>query len=244
MKGHVLILAGTREARLVCAACGGLDVLASLAGVTREPRALGVPVRVGGFGGEAGFRAALEGVAAVLDATHPFAVRISARAAAVCGEVGLPYLRLSRAEWTTEPGWRRHADAAAAARALPDGARVLLVTGPGSVGAFLGWGLRLWCRRVDDAPPQPGVEWLVGLPGGARDERETMERLGVMHLVTKNSGGERGKLDAARALGVAVHMIDRPPSPQGAVAGEETHDIDRAIAFVRAHASPLPDHRH
>ena len=34
-------------------------------------------------------------------------------------------------------------------------------------------------------------------------------------LVTKNSGGDatRAKLDAARALGIAVVMVERPPEP-------------------------------
>ncbi len=237
--GRVLILAGTREARAVCAAGAGLDVLASLAGATRAPRDLGVPTRFGGFGGEEGFRAAMAGVRAVLDATHPFATAMSARAARVCRDLGVPHLRLSRAAWPMEAGWRRHPDAAEAAAALPPGARVFLATGPGSVAPFLDRGLLLWCRRVDAAESVPGVCWIVGPPSGLAEEAALVRRLAVSHLVAKNSGGNRAKLDAARACGVAVHMIDRPPP----VAGEETHDIYRAIAFVRAHASALPPDR-
>lgn len=235
MTGSVLILAGTREARAVCAACAGLDVVASLAGATRAPRDLGVATRIGGFGGEAGFRAALAGVAAVLDATHPFAATMRARAARVCDEMGLPHLRLTRPPWPAEAGWHRHADAAGAVAALPRGARVFLATGPGSLAPFQGRGLRLWCRRVDPAAAHPGVEWITGLPSGLGEETALLRRLAITHLVAKNSGGPRAKLDAARACGVAVHMIDRPPK----VAGKETHDIRRAIAFVRAHASAL-----
>ena len=237
MPGRVLILAGTREAREVCAACAGLDVEASLAGATAVPRDLGVPTRIGGFGGEAGFRAALAGVSAVLDATHPFAARMSARAAGVCAALGVPHLRLTRAAWPDMPGWRHHRDAEEAAAALPGGARVLLATGPGSLGPFLGRGLDIWCRRVDPAPPKPGVAWIVGSPAVVEEETALLARHAITHLVAKNSGGNQAKLDAARTLGVAVHMIGRPPR----VAGEETHDIARAIAFVRAHAGP--DHR-
>ncbi|CTQ50538.1 precorrin-6A/cobalt-precorrin-6A reductase [Jannaschia donghaensis] len=240
MTGKVLILAGTREARRVCAACTGLDVLASLAGVTERPFDLAVPTRHGGFGGDDGFRAALDGVTGVLDATHPFAAHMTARTVRICAEAGVPYLRLTRAPWPVTAGWHRHVDAAACARALPPKARVLLTTGPGSLPAFEGHGFRLFCRRIDPAPARKDVDWIIGTPPFTEDaERATLTANRITHLVTKNSGGDRAKLDAATALGLSVHIIDRP-APAG---GEETHDIDHAIAFVSAHARQLADHR-
>ncbi|PWJ20355.1 precorrin-6A/cobalt-precorrin-6A reductase [Jannaschia seohaensis] len=234
MRGSVLILAGTAEARAVCAAVRDLEVLASLAGATARPAALGVPTRVGGFGGEAGFAAALAGMAAVLDATHPYAARISERASRLCASRGLPYLRLMRAGWPARRGWRVHADAEAAARALPPGARVFLSVGPGSLAPFLGRGLHLICRRIDPAPPRSGVTWVIGRPPFPVEAEAALFRAhGITDLVTKDSGGPAAKLDAAEALGIAVHVIARPPPPPG----EETDDIDRAIAFVRAHAA-------
>ena len=230
--GRVLLLAGTAEARALAARAGGLDVVARLAGRTEAPASLGVPTERGGFGGEAGARAALDGVAAVLDATHPFAVAISARTARLCAEREVPYLRYARPPFVRAPGWRVHAEAEAAAAALPQGARVLLAAGPGSLAPFLGRGLTLWCRRVDPAPAVAGVEWITGLPGDAAAEADLLRDLGVTHLVAKDSGGARGKLDAAGALGLAVHLIARPPAPPGA----ETHDLEAAWRFLEAHA--------
>ena len=238
-RGRVLILAGTAEARRVCEACADCDVLASLAGRT-VGTALPVPVRTGGFGGADGFRMVLGGIAAVLDATHPFASRVGARAAAVCTEQAIPYLRLTRPGFGDDPSWSRHADAEACAASLPAGARVLLTVGPGGVAPFLGRASTLWCRAIERPPARDGVEWIVGRPSGdVDDEVRTMRERSIAHLVTKDSGGSRAKLDAAARLAVAVHVIDRPPPGPG----EETHDLDRAAAFVRAHARPHPDRR-
>ena len=184
---RVLILAGTTQARAVCRAFAGLDVLASLAGVTKSPRDLGVPTRRGGFGGEAGFRAALDGVAAVLDATHPFAAQISTRTARVCTDLSVPYLRLTQDPWPSDPGWTHHRDAGAVAAALPAGARVFLSTGPGSLEPFLNRGYTLFCRRIDAAPAREDVDWIVGRPPFAEDdEKAVFARLGITHLVSKS----------------------------------------------------------
>src|SRR5699024_4755966 len=74
----VLILGGTAEARALAAALDrrGAAFLSSLAGRVSRPRLPVGEVRIGGFGGPDGLAAFLtkRGVAAVVDATHPFAV--------------------------------------------------------------------------------------------------------------------------------------------------------------------------
>lgn len=231
----VLILAGTAEARRVIETCRDLDVRASLAGLTRAPD-LPVPTRIGGFGGPVGFRAELDRVTAVLDATHPFA-GMASRTARLCAEAGVPHLRLVRAPWPVRSGWRLHPDLAAAARALPPDARVFLAVGPGGVAPFLGRGLRLWCRRIDPAPPLDGVEWIIGRPGGVAAEERLLSRIAATHLVAKQSGGpSAAKLDAAERLRIAVEMVRRPALPRETI----TSDVAEAVAFVHRHAGPRP----
>ena len=84
---RLLILGGTTEATALCAALAGradLRPVLSLAGRTTRPVLPAIPYRIGGFGGTAGLAAYLDREAgdAVVDATHPFAARISAHAAA------------------------------------------------------------------------------------------------------------------------------------------------------------------
>ena len=83
---RVLILGGSSEGYALAerlAADGRVDVTTSLAGVTRERRRPAGGLRVGGFGGPDGLARFLaeQRIAAVVDATHPFADRISANAA-------------------------------------------------------------------------------------------------------------------------------------------------------------------
>ncbi len=238
----VLVLAGTREGREIAAGLAARDVpvLASLAGVTRRPVDPGVPVRIGGFGGEDGFRKTLieQGITAVVDATHPFAEIITERAARICREEGLPYLLVRRPEWRPDTGdtWfsiAREADLAAHA---PRGATVFLATGPQRLTRFTGLeGCRVLCRRIDPAPdpfPIDGGDWVIGRPPFTVDsETALFSLLGVELLVTKNSGGAEGraKLDAARTLGIKVVFLNRPPLPEGVTCVET---VDEALDWV------------
>lgn len=224
----ILLLAGTAEARALVVGLRGQGALvtASLAGVTDAPADLGVPTRIGGFGGEAGFRAyvARAGVRAVIDATHPFAERIGPRTKVVCADLGLPYLRLLRPGWEAAPGDRwiwvdRPEDVGAA---LPRPATVLLAIGPRTLprlGALPG--IRAYCRRVDpteDPFPLADGEWVVGLPGAtAQVEAAWMQAHGIDCVVAKDAGGSAGftKIAAAGLLGLPVVMIRRPPQGQG-----------------------------
>jgi len=83
----LLILGGTGEAAALARAAlarfgGALDITTSLAGRTRQPSPLPGRVRIGGFGGPAGLAAYLteHSVDRLIDATHPFAARISTAA--------------------------------------------------------------------------------------------------------------------------------------------------------------------
>jgi precorrin-6A/cobalt-precorrin-6A reductase len=199
--------------------------VASLAGATVRPAPYPVLMRHGGFGGAAGLRAWLvdHRQDAVIDATHPFAARISAAAAEACAGLGLPLLRLDRPAWRPGDGddWTMVANAAAAAAALPPGAVAFLATGPGSLGSFRARGdIHLIARFIDrpaEAPP-PHVRAIIGRPPFTMDgEIETLRAEGATHLVCKNAGGAAGraKLDAARMLGLPVVMIARPPPVPG-----------------------------
>ena len=104
---HALILGGTHEgrelARLLVDA--GWYVTSSLAGRVAAPRLPVGEVRVGGFGGPAGLTRWLMGsqIDVIIDATHPFAERISYSAAEAANATGVPLIALHRPAWTPEP---------------------------------------------------------------------------------------------------------------------------------------------
>lgn len=232
----LLLLAGTGDARALARglAQAGIATVATLAGATRAPAALAVPVRMGGFGGRAGFEAFLqaEGISAVLDATHPFASRITERTAAVCAARGLPYLRYERPPWVPQAGdrWTMIDDERDVAHHVAPGSVVFLATGGQSLGRFADLrGCRVICRRIDPAAapfPFAGGEFVIGRPPfHVADEVALFRALGVDVLVVRNAGGtaSRAKLDAARMLDLPVLMIRRPaPVDAPCVATRET----------------------
>src|SRR5690606_25442303 len=117
------------------------DVTLSLAGRTRAPAAQGVPVRVGGFGGAEGLATYLrnERISVLIDATHPFAARISASAAQAAQMTGVVATALRRPAWERREGdfWTEVADMPAAVEVLGNAPRnVFLALGRQEVGAF------------------------------------------------------------------------------------------------------------
>ncbi len=214
----VLVLGGTAEARQLVEALGDVATL-SLAGVTRKP--LSGPHRVGGFGGAEGLAAFLrrEGFDGIIDATHPFAAQMSRNAFDAATALGVPLLRLERPAWLKAPAWREVEDLAAAAKALPAGARVFLTVGSLSLDTFAARG-GIWClTRSIEPPTQPPPHGEVVLqrpPFSVQNELELMVRHKITHLVSKNAGGEatRAKLEAAAQSGVQVIMVKRPRLPE------------------------------
>lgn len=235
----LLLMAGTSEARELArelALIPGLEVVASLAGATRNPMPLEVPTRRGGFGGARAQAAWMraQGFDAVLDATHPFAARIKARTARIADELALACLHLIRPPWHPQPGdkWREIATPQAAAAHIAPGATVFLACGRDSLAGFSNLrGRRVFSRQIEtpaDPFPWPGGEYLVGRPPfSLSDEVALFERLKVDWLVVKNAGGKgaRAKLKAARQLAIPVLLLARPAPPEGLVVANTTEAL-------------------
>ncbi|TPI19110.1 cobalt-precorrin-6A reductase [Mesorhizobium sp. B4-1-1] len=225
MTHHILILGGTTEARQLAGRLSrrkDFAVTLSLAGRTESPAAQGVPMRVGGFGGAEGLAAYLheEHVDLLVDATHPYAARISTNAAEAAMRSGVPILALRRPGWEPVAGdhWTLVDDVAEAASALGTAPRrVFLAIGRQEAGAFEAAPQhRYLIRSVDPVEPKLAVPdalyMLARGPFPEADERTLLERYAIDAVVSKNSGGEAtyGKIAAARALGIEVVMIRRP----------------------------------
>jgi precorrin-6A/cobalt-precorrin-6A reductase len=247
---RLLILGGTTEASALArhiARRRDLDPILSLAGRTRNPVAPPIPFRTGGFGGIAGLKAYLAEakIDAVVDATHPFAAQMSLHAAEACRDLNLPLVQFTRAPWRPAAGdrWQPVPDMASAAAAL--GARprrVLLTVGGLQLAAFAGAPQHHYIIRTID-PPEAAAALpdhrliLARGPFALENEIALLRDERIDLLVTKNSGGNatEAKLEAARALGIEVVMVERPMTAE--VPALES--LDTVMNWIRDHR-PAP----
>jgi precorrin-6A/cobalt-precorrin-6A reductase len=215
----------------------------SLAGATANPAPTPIPRRIGGFGGGEGLAAYLKAqrIGAVVDATHPFASRMSANAVAACCATHTPLVVFTRPPWTPEPGdrWVEVAtmdDAVAALGAKPR--RVFLTQGRLQLSAFARAPQHRYIVRAIDRPAEidalPDCKLILARgPFSFADELALLKRERIEALVTKNSGGRAtyAKIEAARVLGIEVVMVRRPPASEA----ETLHGLDAAMAWIAAH---------
>lgn len=215
----------------------------SLAGRTAEPRALPLAVRSGGFGGAEGLAAYLraEQIDLLIDATHPFANRISANAEWAAGETGVPIFALRRPGWERVEGdvWESVETVEAAVDALGTAPRrVFLAIGRQEAFIFSRAPQHAYVvRSVDPVVPPldvPQAEYILATgPFDEADERRLLEERRIDVIVAKNSGGSAtyGKIAAARVLGKVVVMIERQVAPDVVSVADAEAALER-IAHV------------
>jgi precorrin-6A/cobalt-precorrin-6A reductase len=223
----ILVLGGTAEARQLATAlvAQGVDVISSLAGRVSTPNIPAGRVRVGGFGGAGGLANFLrrEHASAVVDATHPFAARITKNVVDAASITGTPLIRLERPGWGEHPHakrWTWVSDSAAARAAADSACRPFLTTGRQSLLDFAAWADRDVLVRLVDLPatslPQRWNVILSRGPYSYEDEHAILTEHAIDAILTKDSGGTHtvAKLDAADDLGIPVVIIARPqPAP-------------------------------
>ncbi|WP_170417661.1 cobalt-precorrin-6A reductase [Ruegeria atlantica] len=224
---NLLILGGTTEANALAKILAehGIPAIYSYAGRVDNPRPQPLPVRVGGFGGVEGLARYLKdhAITHVVDATHPFAAQMSANAIAACREAEVPLAALTRPAWRAQgkDRWQHVSDIDAAVTALTGPARrVFLAVGRMHLEEFAAQPQHRYLLRLVDEPytlTLPNCDVIVSRgPFTEAGDRALIQQYDIELVVSKNSGGTgaRAKLDAARALGVPVLMIDRPTLPQ------------------------------
>lgn len=243
---RVLLLGGTSEASKLARLFAGerdINCLMSFAGRTKTPLAPPVPFRVGGFGGVEGLRTFLESqqIDVLVDATHPFAEKMSRNAAIAAALARIPLVVLSRPPWSEEKGdrWIHVPDMASAVSALgAQPRRVFLTIGRIQLAAFVQAPQHFYLVRTIDVgeeiPDLSNSEVIAGIGPFDPDEEEKLlrdQRIDI--LVTKNSGGEatHAKILAARRLGLPVVMVARPRGAGGAA----LHDPLEALEFILRH---------
>jgi precorrin-6A/cobalt-precorrin-6A reductase len=240
---RLLILGGTTEARQLAARLAeraDLDVTLSLAGRTASPLPHAVPVRVGGFGGAAGLADYLvsEHIDVLIDATHPYAKVMSRNAAAAAHKTAVAVVALRRPAWVAIAGdrWIEVSDAREAVDAIgPESRSVFVALGRSELEPFAGVPQhRYLFRSVDPIEPPlplPRVSYITARgPFSEADDRALMAAHAVEIVISKNSGGGAayGKIAAARALGIKVIMLRRPP----ALCGPAVETVDDALTWL------------
>jgi precorrin-6A/cobalt-precorrin-6A reductase len=250
VKKRILLLSGTSEGPLLARAllAAGFAVRAT---VTRDearenlfgPLLREVLVEARGFTEESLSEFLTHGEAdLVLDATHPFAVRITQLAQAVCRRLRVPYVRYERPDWEPPPGTLLVDSFAEAAALLPSlGTRVLLTIGAKQLKHFaaLQGQLHLVARIL---PSIVSMQQALGAgftpdrllclrpPFSREFNRAILQEYQIDVLVTKASGREGGveeKVLAAADLGIKVLMIRRPEPA-------DESSVDSLDAAVRA----------
>lgn len=243
---RVLILGGTTEATALAqrlSTRADIDAILSFAGRTERPVPPPIPFRIGGFGGVEALCEFLrtERIDAVVDATHPFAIRMSQNAREACARASVPLAMFSRPAWSCQDGdqWICVSNVEAAVRALGDAPRrVFLTHGRLHLAAFAQAPQHTYVVRTIDRPadikalPKHRLILARG-PFAKAEELRLMREEGIEIVVTKNSGGRStyGKIEAARELNIPVVVIERPRDDSAAA----LFDIDDVLSWIQAH---------
>lgn len=237
-----LIFGGTGEARELAnqLVAAHHDVTTSLAGRTLEPLLPEGFVRTGGYGTVPALRTYLDenGFDYIVDATHPFAEKMSQTILGAIALSDIAMLRLCRPAWQKPEGaiWIEVQTVGEVSKLVPDDAVLLITSGHGE---FDGMGFPPSCKRLVRLIEPPNHTSssndqiiLDRPPYTVAGELALMREYGVTHLLSKNAGGAqtRAKIDAATKLGITTYMVQRPALPPAA---REVETVTEALAIIQ-----------
>lgn len=259
-EGAAWFFTGTRDGNQLADACSrmGLQTVVSVAsgyGATQARSHSPSSHVVAGRIGESARRKLLcdSKASAVIDASHPFATLISQQLIRICSDLGIPYLRFERPSPTGEPEARIVSDMQTAAiEALRLGKRIFLSTGVKDLSTFLSadpgqkaqWFARVTPsaeslkRALDSGIPASRLCAMQG-PFSVEANTALWNEWKIDCVVTKESGETGGlpsKIAAARAIGIPILVVERPPVHYPA----QTSDFEGVQTWLSNLSQPAP----
>lgn len=243
---RLLILGGTSEGIELAKQDYGpeMHVTYSIAGLVRTPR-LACDVIAGGFKKHGGLTSYLKSndIAAVLDATHPYAVNISSQARKSAEGLSIPYWRFERPPWQKQDGdaWFEFEEINELVGSISNFKNVLLTAGQFEKKTLDRLTLNLGQKQYLRTLIQPELDipdtttWIQGIgPFDLESELSLLRRYDIDALVTKNSGGSAtaAKLQAARIEGLPVFILNRP-KVNPSRAEKEFQAVEECTEFVK-----------
>ena len=234
----VTVFSGTADGRKLCEwlaeqnvkvkACVATEYGASLMG--------GADVHAGRLD-EQGMEKIISGSDIVIDATHPYADKVTRNISEACREAGIRCLRLIREETKCSGAIYVDSVSAAAEYLKNKEGRIFVSTGSKELYRFSEIGNRVSARVLDTDDVRQKCEGL-----GIKDiiykappfsyEENMRDFNGCKFLVTKDGGKTGGmpeKLKAAESLGMTVIIVKRPSEGNG---GMEFEDIKKYMKKI------------
>lgn len=159
----------------------------------------------------------------VIDASHPFANIVSQNAIAVCKQAGVRYIRFERESIEIKDLEYYNSYAQMAETLHATKGNILLTIGSKNIHQFSCLGCERIIARV--LPVKESIELcevaglkahqIIAMKGRMSMEtnKALMVEYDIKHLITKDSGEAGGlfeKVDAAKQLGVNIHILKRP----------------------------------
>ena len=187
---------------------------------------------------EDGMRGFLKKDDIVIDATHPYADKVSENIYSVCSEKKITYLRLLRGEMSCDGAVYVKSAAAAAEYLKGKDGRVFVSTGSKELGEFSCIGERVTARVLDTPAVREkcgalGIKNVLYKTPPFSYEVDLRDMEGCRYLVTKDGGKTGGmpeKLRAAETLGMETIIVSRPKERNGGYGYEEIkHRLKKLI---------------
>ena len=236
----LLVLGGTRDAKTLALALhnNGVEVIYSIAGLVRQPD-LPCTVISGGFSSRGGLVQYITDnhITALLDATHPFATKMSQTVTAASEQLKITLWRYQRPDWIATPtdDWHFFDQWDDLLGALAPYQSIFLTQGqltePMLTALFRHrTNAQRFIHRTAVEPKHLAPEWMQWVQGigpfSLEHELELIKKNQIKALVSKHSGGELpSKLLAARTLGMPVLLLSQTTTTQPSHADRAFTDI-------------------
>jgi len=233
---RIIIFAGTTEGRMIAQYLGnaGIDVLACVAtefGKQFIEESDHIKVSSERLGEEGVKRILKEGCCCVIDATHPYATKITGKIKAACEETGSEYIRLLRSESREYEGTIIVPDIESAVEFLKGTeGNILVATGSKELEKYTSikdYQSRVFARvlsmpTASQSSAEIGFQGrnLFCMQGPFCEELNygLLKQVDAKYLVTKDSGEPGGfdeKIRAAKRAGAKIVLVSRPEETEG-----------------------------